>query len=249
MTAFRNAVGDEVLEGGDHALGGSAPHHGGCHLRSQVHILAVGLLHAGPARFAGQVDDRAVPDRRSLRLQFRADGFAHLLHQFRVPGRCQADRGGKHRRSDGHVPVRRFLGEDDGDPQPGRVHRIVLQGVVGLRGKRGIQAVFQRLPSPWVCAEHGPEHTSVLVLDEIAVFVGDGYAVGRHFLVHRPSQRAQQLSQFLIHRHPLDEVVRPFLRRAACIFIHRGFGAAGRQQSDGAQGTQGKGMQFHSVIV
>ena len=248
MTAFGNPVGDKMLEGGNHALGGSAPYHRGSHLRRQVHVLAVSFLHAGPARFAGQVDHRTVPDRRPLRLQFRADGFAHLLHEFRVPGRCQADRGREHRRSDGHVPVRRLLGEDDGDSQPGRVHRITLQGVVRLRGEGRIQAVLQRLPGPRVRAEHGPEHAAVLVLDEIAVFVGDGHAVGRHFLVHRPPQRAQQLSQFLIDRHPPDEIVRPLLRRAACIFIHRGFGVAGRQQS-GGQGTQGEGMQFHSVIV
>ena len=248
VAAFRDAIGDEMLEGGDHALRGSAPHHRGSHLRGQIDVFSIGFFHAGPARFAGQVDDRAVADGRPLRLQFRADGFPHQLHEFRVPGGCQADRGGEHRRADGHVSVRRLLGQDDGDSEPGTVHRIALQGVVGLRGERRVESVLQGLPGPGIGAENGPEHASVLVLDEIPVGVGNGHAVGRYLVVHGPAQRAQELSQFLFDGHPFQEVVGPFLRGPVRIFVQRGLRAAGGKDSGCREETE-YGVVLHDERI
>ena len=233
MPALRDAIGDKVFQGGDDALGRSAPDHRGSHLRSQINVFAVGFLHAGPARLPGQVDDRAVADGGPLRLQFRADDPAHFLHKFRVPGGRQADRGGEHGRADGHVPVRRLFRQHDGDTQPGRIHRVPLQGVVRLRGERGIEPRLERLLRPRIGAENGPEHASVLVLDEIPVGVGDGDAVGRHLVVHRPAQRAQQLSQFLIDGHPFEEVVRALFGGAARVLVQGRPAAASGEDDSG----------------
>ena len=236
MAAFRNAVGDEMLQGGDDALGRRAPHHRGSHLGRQMDVLSISLLHAGPARIAGQVDDRAVPDRRPLRPEFGADRPSHLLHELRIPARSQADAGGEHRRADGHVPVRGLLGQHDGNAQPRRVHRIPLQGVVRLRGEGGVQPRLQGLLRPWVGAENGPEHASVPILDEIPVGVGDGDAVRRHLVVHGPAQRAAQLSQLLVDGHPLQEVVRPLLRAAVGILVGGTMAATPDKREQGGKG-------------
>ena len=62
VAALGNAVSDEMLQGRDDPLAGRAADHGRCHLRGQVHVLAVGLLHAGPAGLAAEVDDGTVAD-------------------------------------------------------------------------------------------------------------------------------------------------------------------------------------------
>ena len=92
MTAFRDAVGNEMLEGGGDTFviavvqGAGAAHHAGCHPAGQADIFAVGFFHAGPAGLAGQVDDRTVTDMAALGAELGGNDPAGLLHQGRVPG-------------------------------------------------------------------------------------------------------------------------------------------------------------------
>ena len=230
VAALGYAIGHKMLEGGDDALGGSPLHHGRCHPGGQVNVFSVGFFHAGPAGFAGQVYHRAVADGSALRRQFPADDAAHLFHELGVPGGAEAYRRGEDGGADGHVPVRGFLGQDDGNAQAGGIHGIALQGVVGPGGKPGIQAVLQGFAGPGIGPESGPEHASVLLLDEFSVLIRDADLAVRHFFIHGPAQRAQQLPQLFFHRHAGNQVVGPFGRRPGSVFVQRGGGMAGDQQ-------------------
>ena len=230
VAALGDAVGDEMLQRGDDSLAGSAADHGRCHLRGEVHVLAVGLFHAGPAGLAAEVDDGTVADVPALCGEFTADDGAHLLQQFRIPGSAEADRRGKHRGADGHVPVGGFLGQEDGNAQARGIHGVVLKGVVSFYRQTGIQACFQGLAGPGIRAESGPEHSAVLLLDKTAVCVGDDDGGIGDFLIHRPSQGTEELSQFLFEGHAAHEVVNPVFRFAAGVFVNGSAAMARNQQ-------------------
>ena len=193
MAALGHAIGHEVLQGGNHAFGGSAAYQGRCHLAGQVHVFPVSLFHAGPARFARKVNHRSVADESAHGRKFVANHLAHRLDQFRVPGGAEADGSREYRGADGHMPVRRLFGQEDGNTQAGRVYGITLEGVVGFDGQRRIQAVLQGFAGPGIGPESAPQHTAVLLLDEFPVGVGDAHFIGSHLLIHRPAQRAQEL--------------------------------------------------------
>ena len=105
------------------------------------------------------------------------------------PGRGQADGSGKDGGADGHVPVRGFLGQDDGNAQARRVYGVVLQGVVGLGRQLRIEPRFQGLAGPWIGPEGGPQHAAMLLLDKLPVLGRNGNASLR-FLIHGPTQGA-----------------------------------------------------------
>ena len=110
------------------------------------------------------------------------------------------------------------------DTQPGAVHSIALKSVVSLCGKSRIETVFKRLLSPGVCSEHSPQHAAMLLIYEFPVLVGN--AGNRPFrslglLVHRPSERTEELSELLLDRHPVKEVGCTLLDRKVRILIVR----------------------------
>ena len=219
VPALGNAVRDKMLEGGDNALRGRSPHHGRCQLRGQINIFSIRFFHAGPAGLAGKVNDRSVADGGALGRQFRPDNLSHLFQQFGVPAGAEANGRGKYGGADGHVPVRGFLRQEDGNTQAGGVHGIVLEGVVGPGGELGIQAGFQGLAGPGIGPESSPQHASVLLLDEMPVTVRDADRIGGHFFVHGPAQRTQQLPDLFFYAHPGDEVIGPLGSGHRSVFV------------------------------
>ena len=177
MTAGRDAVGHEMLQGRDHTLvpavvqGRHATDQARSHRRRQAGVLAVGFLDPGPAGLPGQVDDRTVADAGPHSAELLRHRASDLLHQGRVPGSGHRNPRGEDGRPEGHVTVGRFFRQEDGDAEARRIDRIALDRVeCGDRG-RGVQAVLEGLAGPGIRPEEAPEHASVLVPDEIHVGV------------------------------------------------------------------------------
>ena len=244
MSAFGDAVGDEMLEGGGYAFvisvvqGTGAAHHAGGHPAGQVDIFAIGLLDAGPTGFAGQVDDRSIADVPALGAQFGGDDAAGLFHQGRVPGRGQANAGREDGGADGHVAVRGFFREDDGDAEAAVLDGIALQGIVRFGGQGRIQAVLQGFPRPRVRPERGPQHTAVLFVDKLVEhFRLLDLAFG--FLVHRPPERADDLADFLLRCHAGEQVGRALFGATGLVLIDfRMIAAGGGKREHRRQGDE-----------
>ena len=250
VAAFRYAIGHEMLQGGNHAFRGGSTHQGRCHLAGQVHVFTVSFFHAGPARFARKVNHRSVADESAHGRELVADHLAHLSDQFRVPCGAEADGSGEHRSADGHMPVRRFFGQKDGNAQAGGVHGVALEGVVCLHGQLRVQAVLQGLAGPGIGPESAPEHAAVLFLDEFPVIVGDAHFIGSHLFVHGPAQRAQELPQLLLHGHAADQVVGPLIGRKGGIFIRlRCLFSAGHHHQRRGCGQKHFSRGHHSLIL
>ena len=131
------------------------------------------------------------------------------------------------------MSVRGLFCEQDRDAEAGGIHRIVLQEVVCLGGKGRIQAGFQGLPGPGIGPERGPEHSSVPVPDEIDILRGAGDGVVGDLFVHRPAEGADELSDFLFHGHPGQEVIGAFFGAEGGILVGGDVVAAGEQEKQG----------------
>ena len=94
--AFGQAVADEVLAGGQHAVPQvgplECPDVRGAELGAEVRVLAVGLLDATPARVAGDVEDRCQGVARPGREHPPADRIGHPADEVRVERRGRSDR-------------------------------------------------------------------------------------------------------------------------------------------------------------
>ena len=227
VASLGNAVCDEMLEGRSDTFviavvqRAGAAHHAGSHRAGEVDVFTIGFFDTGPAGLPCQVDDRSVTDVAALGPEFGRDDPSGLFHQGRIPGRGKADAGREYGGSDGHVAVRRFFGQDDRDAEAAVFDRVALQGVIGLGGQGRIEAVFQGLAGPGVCPERRPQHAAVLLVDEFPEgfrFRHDGLFRSRLF-IHRPAERADDLSDLLLGRHASQEVRSPFLAAPARIFI------------------------------
>ena len=218
VAALRDSICYEMLERRRHALvpavvlRGHSVDYAACHPGSQIDVLAVGLFHPGPARLAGEVDDRAVGNAGAYGAQFCGHGPADLLHQRPVPGGRQAYAGREYGRTYGHMAVRGLLGQNNRYAEPRRIDGIVLEKVVCLNRLLWPEAVLKGLLRPGIGAEQAPEASSVLLPDEFPVCVCHHDGVVGQTLVHRPAVGAEQLAEFLLDRHPGQKVLDPFLR-------------------------------------
>ena len=240
VAAGGNAIGHEVLERGQDALRGGAPHQGGRQFAREERIFAVGLLDPRPARLTGQVDDRAVAHRRTLRTEFRPDGLPHFLHQRRVPSRGQADACRENRRPDGHMAVGHLFVEKD--------RNITVDESLSQRsGPVGRQARFQGLLCPGIGPECGPEIAAVQGIHVLPPRFGEDGPVGR-FLIHRPAERTEQLADFLLQGQGLQQRVGALFRRQRGV-VPVGRLASGREKNgekDGGKQEKGQRAVFHS---
>ena len=94
----------------------------------------------------------------------------------------------------------RFFGQEDGNAQSCMLDGIALHGIGCLCRKSGIQAVGNRLLSPWVSTEHSPKHSHVHAIDLVAELIADS-----HFppvnLITIPPHEAHELSCLLFKCH------------------------------------------------
>ena len=201
VAAGGDAIGHEMLQRGGHALRRGALHHRRRQLTRQEGVFAKGFLHPRPARLTRQVDHRPQRHRGALRPQFRSDYPSDGLQQGRIPRGRQADACRENRRADGHVPVRRFFEQE----QRNLVREPVRQTGRFNRAEPGLQCLLR----PGIGPERRPECAAVLCPDEgVARRRPADTAVGS-LLVHRPAQRAEQLSDLFLQRHRPQQRIGP----------------------------------------
>ena len=91
MAAFRDAVGNEMFQGGYHpfvvaiVFRAFAADYSRCHFRCQIYIFTIGLFYPGPPRLPGKVYDRPIGYMSSLGPEFFCSGLSDLFHEGCVP--------------------------------------------------------------------------------------------------------------------------------------------------------------------
>ncbi len=147
----------------------------------------------------------------SLCPQLGCNRAADFLYEALVPCGGKSDAGRENSRSDGHMPVRGFLSENDRNAEPGAVNGIFLHCIISFGSQSRIQAVLKCLFCPRISAESGPEHSPVLFSDEFAELVrypSRRAAVNHGFIIHGPAERTEELPELFIHGHPRQKIFR-----------------------------------------
>ena len=206
VSTLWNAVGDEVLQRGEGGIGPGevAPtltaYDGCCHLAAEHWVFAKRLFHSRPPRLPREVDDRTITHMSALQAYLTGNGVSHSCHECGIEGGRQSQSCGKHSGANGHVSVRRFFGEEEGDAQTGVLYGIALHGIRRLGGTFGIEAVGDGLLCPWVGTEGAP-----VTAYEVLVYLVAELCRHLHLLaiggVGVPTEHTEHLSHFLLQGH------------------------------------------------
>ena len=158
----------------------------------------------------------------SLKAYFLGNDASCLLNQSGIPRGRHTQPCGENGCSDGHVPVRCLLGEEEWNTQTGIFLHVLLQGVAAFGGQFWIQTVGKRLPGPWVGTVGGPQHADVTLLDVLFELVA-GHHVAALYVVVVPRQRAAQLSDLLFEGHAGEQVADALLHGKALVLVRERF--------------------------
>ena len=209
LSALGGAVADEVFQCGEGCIRvlqlarSKSLHHGSSDLCSEHGVFSVGFLHTSPAWLTTEVEYRSVADVRTLQADFLAHHLARLLCNLRAPGGSHAQTCGEYGGTYRHVPVRSFLGKEEGDAQSGILQHIFLQGVARLCRHLGGKARLQCALCPGVGAVGGPEHADVALLDVFLEALRGNHVLALDVVVV-PGKGAAQLAYLLVEGHSLQ---------------------------------------------
>ena len=224
QAAFGYAIGSKVFQGriyvtavGD-VIALHAPHHLGGKHAGEIGVFAKGLLHAAPARFASDVDNRTVAHVGALQTSLEGNHFAHAMHQLLVECAGLRQGGGHHGGAYCHVSVRTFFGNEDGNSQTGVIHCIALNLVEGFGSQARIQACDEGLLGPGVGAQHSPQRAQRLGIHALLEQRRDVNLVA-FFLIHRPTERTQQLTHLFVQGHLRQQDFDTLLNGQRCIAV------------------------------
>ena len=194
--AFRGAVADEVLGGGDHAIREvvalQATDVGEAHLRHELRILAVRLLQPAPPGIAAQVEHgrQAVVSADCPHLQ--PNRVRQLGVEIRTERRRHPDRLREHGGLARHQPGADLLVDDGGDAEPCVLEQVPLQIVVEGR------SLGSREPAG--AADAGD------VADALSEHRRRPRRVEPARARELEHPRAAELSELLVDRHPRHQV-------------------------------------------
>ena len=136
------------------------------------------------------------------------------------------------------MTVRGFFRQDDRDAEAAVLDGITLQGIVGFGRERRVQAVLQGLFGPGIRPERGPQHAAILLVDEPVEFFRFPDVIFRLF-VHRPAERADDLTYLLFRGHAREQVCGPIFGTAGRVLIDvRAVSARNNQHQDSCKGHQ-----------
>ena len=178
-------VRHEVLGCRDDARALERRHEGARHLRGEVWVFAVRLLHAPPSHVVREVDDgrEHLADAAAARLE--GDGRGHAGHQITIEGGRERDRLRKDRRAVARQTVHGLVERNDRDVKARPLdeapldevdaHRVLERRVTGALGfRRDLQ----------------PEHAARVVVGRVVEIARDHV----------------ELPELLLERHPPEKV-------------------------------------------
>ena len=189
-----------------------------CKHSGEIWVFAEGFFHTAPAWFTSNVDYRTITNARALQTGFECYHFAHAMHKVLVEGAGLRQRCREHCGAYSHVSMRTFFGYEQWNTQTGVLDGIFLNLIDCLGCEFWIQTVGEGFAGPRVGAEHCPERTERLLRHAVLKELRHFHLIA-FFLIHRPTERAKQLSHFLIECHLREQDIHALVNAEGCILV------------------------------
>ena len=202
------------------------PHRGDAQFGDQIGVLAIRLLNPSPALVAGDIDDRSQRQMDAAQAHLARGDVEHVLEQFGVPGRGQADglrEAGRVRRD---IAVQRLLVEEQRNAEAGFLDRPALRGIDVVH-----RFAFIAIERPGIGTGRlgaGLDTLSVVRAGDLSEAVGIVFGgplgreiAGRGLDLGLVLPDADHLGDLFLERHAREQVFHPGLDRLAGVAVDR----------------------------
>ena len=172
VSAFRTSVRDEMLQRRHDPARLQSAHHFRSELSGQERILGKILLDAGPARLAGDVQNRSVDRMNAGRARLFPDHFADAADQCGIPASPHSQSGREHAASERHESMRRLLRQIERNAQTRMVQAVFLEQIDHIRHPFGRDTGLPVARGPPVGAEQAVQGADRPALHRFTILSG-----------------------------------------------------------------------------